>query len=74
MHIVLLAFLVIFVLFAMTAKDLLKASIALGAASVLLGIIFFLFNSPYAGVFEISICSGLITVLFVSAVSMMKEE
>ncbi len=74
MHIAILTLLIISIICAITIKDLLKASIALGAASVILAIIFFGFNSPYAAAFELSICSGLITVLFISAISMLKEE
>ena len=74
MHIALLLSLIISIIFSITLRDLLKASIALGIASVILSLIFFRFDSPYAAVFELSICSGLITVLFISAISMMREE
>lgn len=73
-HILLLTMLVISALCAIMLKDLLKAGVALGILSVILSVIFFRLNSPYAAVFELSICAGLITVLFVSAVSLTNEE
>ena len=62
--------LVIFSVLAILLKDLLKSAIALAAASLLLGIIFFRMNAPYAGVFEISVVAGLITVLFILTIAL----
>jgi NADH-quinone oxidoreductase subunit J len=39
-------------------------------ASLLLGIIFFRMNASYAGVFEISVVAGLITVLFILTIAL----
>jgi NADH:ubiquinone oxidoreductase subunit 6 (subunit J) len=64
---------VIFSVLAILLKDLLKSAIALAAASLLLGIIFFRMNAPYAGVFEISVVAGLITVLFVLTIALTKS-
>ncbi|MHB8054362.1 MAG: NADH-quinone oxidoreductase subunit J [Candidatus Aminicenantales bacterium] len=58
---------------AILAKDLLKSAIALAAASLLLGIIFFQMGAPYAGVFEISVVAGLITVLFMLTIALTKQ-
>ncbi len=74
MHILLIIILVACALAAVLLKDLLKAGIALGLLSVALSILFFRFDSPYAAVFELSVCAGLITVLFTSVVSLFKEE
>src|SRR5512137_1892036 len=65
--------LVIFSVLAIALKDLLKSAISLAAASLLLGIIFFRMNAPYAGVFEISVVAGLITVLFVLTIALTKS-
>lgn len=73
-QIILLVVLVISALSAIWLRDLLKAGIALGILSVALSIIFFRMDSPYAAVFELSICSGLITVLFTSVVSLTKGQ
>jgi len=74
MNIILLTALVLSAAGAVLLKDLLKAGICLGILSVLLSIIFFSLNSPYAAVFELSVCAGLITVLFSTVVSMTKDE
>jgi NADH:ubiquinone oxidoreductase subunit 6 (subunit J) len=64
--------LVIFSVLAILLKDLLKSAISLAVASLLLGIIFFRMKAPYAGVFEISVVAGLITVLFVLTIALTK--
>ncbi|OGD15108.1 MAG: hypothetical protein A2W20_03680 [Candidatus Aminicenantes bacterium RBG_16_66_30] len=64
--------LVLFSVLAILLRDLLKSAISLAAASLLLGIIFFRMNAPYAGVFEISVVAGLITVLFILTIALTK--
>lgn len=68
----LLVGLVLFSALALFLKDLIKAAISLAAASLLLGIIFFRLDAPYAGVFEISVVAGLVTVLFVLTIALIK--
>ena len=65
--------LVIFSVLAIALKDLLKSAISLAVSSLLLGIIFFRMNAPYAGVFEISVVAGLITVLFILTIALTKS-
>ena len=67
---VLLIGLVLFSVLALVLRDLLKSAISLAVASLLLGIIFFRMNAPYAGVFEISVVAGLITVLFILTIAL----
>ena len=62
--------LVLFSVLAVLLRDLLKAAISLAVASLFLGIIFFRMNAPYAGVFEISVVAGLITVLFMLTIAL----
>jgi NADH:ubiquinone oxidoreductase subunit 6 (subunit J) len=62
--------LVVFSVLAILLKDLLKSAVALAVASLLLGIVFFRMNAPYAGVFEISVVAGLITVLFILTIAL----
>jgi NADH-quinone oxidoreductase subunit J len=64
--------LVLFAVLAILLRDLLKSAISLAVASLLLGIIFFRMNAPYAGVFEISVVAGLITVLFILTIALTK--
>jgi NADH:ubiquinone oxidoreductase subunit 6 (subunit J) len=62
--------LVLFSVLAILLKDLLRSAISLAVASLFLGIIFFRMNAPYAGVFEISVVAGLITVLFILTIAL----
>ncbi|PIS46884.1 MAG: hypothetical protein COT17_06295 [Elusimicrobia bacterium CG08_land_8_20_14_0_20_51_18] len=59
---------------AVMAKKLLNAAIMLAVMSIAVSLLLFNFNAPWAGVFELSVCAGLITVLFISAVSLIKKE
>lgn len=70
----LLCGLVIFAGLAILAKDLLKAALSLAVASLFLGIIFFRLSAPYAGVFEISVVAGLITVLFALTIALTRKD
>lgn len=74
MQTILLTSLVILALLSVCVKDLLKAAIFLGIFSAILSVMFFKFNSPYAAVFELSVCAGLITVLFTSIVSLTENK
>jgi NADH-quinone oxidoreductase subunit J len=61
-------------LWAVMATDILKSALALALTSVFLSIAMFMLDSPLAAVFELSVCAGLITVVFISAISMIKPE
>jgi NADH-quinone oxidoreductase subunit J len=50
-------------------RSILRSAIGLALTSVILTIIMFRLNSPLAAVFELSVCAGLISVLFVSTIS-----
>src|SRR5512136_2064453 len=69
----LLSGVVIFSVLAIVLRDLLKSAISLAVASLLLGIVFFRMGAPYAGVFEISVVAGLITVLFILTIALTKS-
>lgn len=55
---------------AVLLRNLLRAAVALGASSVALAALFFLLRAPYAGAFELSVGAGLISVLFIVAISL----
>ncbi|HOW89513.1 MAG TPA: hypothetical protein PL037_04455, partial [Elusimicrobiales bacterium] len=57
---------------AVMARDLLLNALMLALVSVGTALLLFDFQAPWAGVFELSVCAGLITVLFVSAVSLIR--
>ena len=72
--ILLLVSLIISSLCAVMIRNLIKASIALASTSAILTIVMFLLNSPWAAVFELSVCAGLITVIFIGAISLTGEK
>ena len=55
---------------AVLSSNLLRAAVALGVGSAALATLFFLLNAPYAGGFELSVGAGLISVLFIIAISL----
>lgn len=60
----------IFGILAVMLHSMTKSAIALAAGSAVLGIIMYELGFIWAALFEISVCSGLVTVLFVSAISL----
>jgi len=70
--ILLLAGLVISALAVVMIRDLLKAAVSLAVLSAILTVILFLLKAPLAAAFELSVCAGLITVVFISTISMTK--
>lgn len=72
--IALLLILAVCALLTVVAKDLLKSAISLAAASAVLSIIMFIFKSYMAAVFELSVCAGLITTIFISTISLSKPK
>lgn len=73
-NILILALLFLLVLGVVLVKDLLKAAVALALASVMLSVVLFRAGMWMAATFELSVCAGLITVLFVSTVSLTKDS
>ena len=69
-YIVLSAVIVGGAVLAILSRNLLRAAVALGGGSAALGILFFLLDAPYAGGFELSVGAGLISVLFIIAISL----
>ena len=59
-------------LWAVLTRSLLTSAIALAAVSLVLTILMFRLGAPIAAVFELSVCAGLITVVFVSTISLTK--
>ena len=70
--IILLILMTIAALFTVMTRSLLKATIWLAVTSAIISILIFTLGSPIAGVFELSVCTGLITAVFVSAISLTK--
>jgi NADH-quinone oxidoreductase subunit J len=55
---------------AVLSKSLVRAAVALGGGSAALAMLFFMLGAPYAGAFELSVGAGLISVLFIVAISL----
>ncbi|MBN2339007.1 MAG: NADH-quinone oxidoreductase subunit J [Acidobacteria bacterium] len=71
---VLLGLLVLLTVGACVFRDLLYVAVSLALVSAVLAGILFHYGANIAGVFELSVCAGLITVLFVSTVGMTKDS
>ncbi|MFH1368491.1 MAG: NADH-quinone oxidoreductase subunit J [Elusimicrobiota bacterium] len=54
------------------AGSLIRSAIGLAVTSVVLSILMFRLDSPLAAMFELSVCAGLITAIFISAITMIK--
>jgi NADH-quinone oxidoreductase subunit J len=67
---VLIFSLVLAALVTVMTRSILRAAIGLALTSVILTIIMFKLNAPLAAVFELSVCAGLISVLFISTISL----
>lgn len=70
LDLILLFFLVLSGLWTVMTRSILRSAIGLALTSVILTIIMFKLSSPLAAVFELSVCAGLISVLFVSTISL----
>jgi NADH-quinone oxidoreductase subunit J len=60
----------VFTLIAIFSKRLLISAVSLGLTSVMLAIIFYAMGAPFAGGFELSIGAGLVSILFIMAISL----
>ena len=57
-------------LWTVMTRSLLRAGIGLALTSAVLAVVIFRLGSPLAAVFELSVCAGLISVLFISTISL----
>jgi NADH-quinone oxidoreductase subunit J len=71
---VLLIILIITALMVVFSSKLLIGAISLALTSIMITILMFKLNSPIAAVFELSICAGLITVIFITTISFAKPS
>ncbi len=51
-------------------RSMIKSAISLALVSAALALFMFVVGATWAAVFELSVCSGLVTVIFISAVSL----
>jgi NADH:ubiquinone oxidoreductase subunit 6 (subunit J) len=71
---ILSALLIIFAVLIILFRDLLYAAISLALASIMVSLLLFRYNANLAAVFELSVCAGLVTVLFIAAISLTKDS
>lgn len=67
-----LVFLLSFCVLAVVSNSIIKSAVYLAFSSVMLGVIIYVLGAHWAAVFEISVCAGLVTVIFISAISLSK--
>lgn len=70
LDILILIILILSALWTVMTRSLLRSAIGLALTSVIITILMFRLNSPLAAVFELSVCAGLISVLFISTISL----
>jgi len=70
LNIILLALFVIAAFWTAVTGRILRSAIGLALVSVILSILLFRLNSPLAAIFELSVCAGLVSVLFISMISL----
>lgn len=69
-HILLLSLTIICAIFAVVRTRVIRAAIMLATLSILVTLVLFLLKTPLAAIFELSVCAGLITVIFISVISL----
>lgn len=69
LDIVLLAAVILSALWTVMTVRLIRSVVGLALTSAILSIILYRLDSPFAAVFELSVCSGLISVIFITTVS-----
>ena len=68
-----LAIMLVSSIYAVMADSTFKSALSLACSSVFLGILMYAMGSTWAALFEISVCSGFVTVIFISAVAMTSQ-
>jgi NADH-quinone oxidoreductase subunit J len=69
-NLALLLLMIVGALWTVLTHVLLRSAIGLALVSALIAILMFRLHSPLAAVFELSVCTGLISVVFVSTISL----
>jgi NADH-quinone oxidoreductase subunit J len=69
---VVLGLMVVSSLWTVMTRSLVRSALGLALTSVILTILMFQLGATMAAVFELSVCAGLITVVFISTISMTK--
>jgi NADH-quinone oxidoreductase subunit J len=73
-EIILMVLTLTFSVLAVFSRRLIYSAVALGLSSCLLAIIFFDLEAPFAASFELSVGAGLISLLFIMAISLSSKR
>lgn len=65
-----LGLVVLLALLAIHLRDVLKGALALAVMSAILAAVFYRFGAEWAAMFELSVCAGFITVLFLAVIAL----
>ena len=68
--IIVLALMLIAAIWTVMTRGLVRAALGLAVTSIILTVLMFMLGAGLAAVFELSVCAGLITVVFVSTIAM----
>lgn len=68
-NIILLSSLLLIVIWTVMTIRLIHSIVGLALTSAMLAVVMYRLDSPFAAVFELSVCSGLISVIFITTVS-----
>lgn len=60
----------LFGFFSVLSRHLINSAISLAVVSAACGVLMYVLGAHTAAIFEVSVCSGLVTVIFISAVSL----
>ncbi len=71
---ILILILLVCAVLAVFGKTLMISALALGGGSVALAALLFMLSAPYAAGFELSVGAGLISVLFIIAISLIQSR
>jgi NADH-quinone oxidoreductase subunit J len=72
--VIVLALLLVATLWTVLTPRLLRAVLGLAVASIMVTVLLFRLDSPLAGVFELSVCAGLISAIFLGAITLTQPE
>lgn len=62
-----------FGVYAVMSRSILRSAIGLALSSAALAVLLYALNAPWASVLELSVCSGLVTIIFISGISLSRS-
>lgn len=62
-----------FGIYAVMSQSILRSAIGLALSSAALAVLLYALDAPWASVLEVSVCSGLVTIVFISGISLSRS-